>query len=80
MQSSSIAPLALLLAARPLTVSVPCLVACAGTRPLKTRSPGYGLSLVAETTTGALLSADCVARPGELPEDLGMTAVLLILV
>jgi len=34
-------------------------------------SPGFGLSLVAETTKGTLYSADCVARPGELPEELG---------
>eukprot|EP00039_Didymoeca_costata_P002120 m.57649 g.57649 ORF g.57649 m.57649 type:complete len:363 (-) comp11122_c1_seq3:162-1250(-) len=37
-------------------------------------SPGFGLSLVAESTEGALISADCVARPGELPEDLGKRA------
>lgn len=35
-------------------------------------SPGFGLSLVAETTTGALISADCVAAAGELPEALGV--------
>ena len=38
------------------------------------KSPGFGLSLVAETTTGVLFSADCVARAGELPEDLGARA------
>eukprot|EP01102_Stenamoeba_stenopodia_P005068 TRINITY_DN15572_c0_g1_i1.p1 TRINITY_DN15572_c0_g1~~TRINITY_DN15572_c0_g1_i1.p1 ORF type:complete len:388 (-),score=79.54 TRINITY_DN15572_c0_g1_i1:17-1084(-) len=42
-------------------------------------SPGFGLALVAESTTGALLSVEQVAEPGELPEDLGkMTAYLLL--
>ncbi len=41
------------------------------------RSPGFGLSLVAETTTGVILSAECVARPGELPEDLGMSLCMI---
>ena len=32
------------------------------------RSPGFGLSLVAETTEGALLSIETVAEGGMLPE------------
>ena len=42
-------------------------------------SPGFGLSLVAETTTNVLISADCVARPAELPEDLGVRAAKYLL-
>eukprot|EP01133_Synstelium_polycarpum_P018950 gene18950-22677_t len=34
-------------------------------------SPGYGLTLVAETTTGCCISAECMGAPGETPEDLG---------
>lgn len=36
-------------------------------------SPGYGLALVAETTSGALLSAEHAGSVGVLPEDLGVT-------
>eukprot|EP00035_Acanthoeca_spectabilis_P020911 m.435246 g.435246 ORF g.435246 m.435246 type:complete len:361 (+) comp17828_c0_seq1:4638-5720(+) len=43
------------------------------------KSPGFGLSLVAESTTGALLSAECIARPAELPEDLGKRAAKSLL-
>ena len=34
------------------------------------RSPGFALSLVAESTTGALLSAESTAKPGETAEEL----------
>lgn len=34
-------------------------------------SPGYGLTLVAESTTGALLSAELVAKEGQVPEEIG---------
>lgn len=37
-------------------------------------SPGYALTLVAESTTGALASAECVAQPGQSPEDVGLIA------
>lgn len=37
---------------------------------LSTRSPGFGLTLVAESTTGVLLSAEGVGAAGMLPEDL----------
>lgn len=36
-------------------------------------SPGFGLALVAETTSGALLSAEAVGAAGLMPEDLGVT-------
>jgi len=35
-------------------------------------SPGYGLSLVAETTNGCLLSSEMMGRGGLLPEDLAI--------
>ncbi|XP_015262951.1 PREDICTED: RNA 3'-terminal phosphate cyclase-like protein [Gekko japonicus] len=48
------------------------------------KSPGFGLSLVAETTNGAFLSAELVSNPqGEgvavLPEDLGTDCAKLLL-
>jgi RNA 3'-terminal phosphate cyclase-like protein len=43
------------------------------------KSPGFGLSMVAESTTGALSSAECIARPAELPEDLGQRAAKSLL-
>lgn len=47
-------------------------------------SPGYSLSLIAETTTGALLSAERAAEAslgagGELPESVGQEGALLLL-
>lgn len=35
------------------------------------RSPGYGLTLVAESTSGALLSAELIGKEGDTPEDMG---------
>ncbi|CAG8460873.1 10022_t:CDS:2 [Ambispora gerdemannii] len=35
------------------------------------KSPGFALSLVSETTTGVLFSAERAANPGETPEDIG---------
>eukprot|EP00002_Diphylleia_rotans_P005483 TRINITY_DN14633_c0_g1_i1.p1 TRINITY_DN14633_c0_g1~~TRINITY_DN14633_c0_g1_i1.p1 ORF type:complete len:359 (-),score=56.24 TRINITY_DN14633_c0_g1_i1:238-1314(-) len=35
------------------------------------KSPGYGLSLLADTTTGCMLSVDAAGESGETPEDLG---------
>ncbi|KAJ1958149.1 hypothetical protein IWQ62_004947, partial [Dispira parvispora] len=35
------------------------------------KSPGYGVTLVAESTTGVLLSAERIATAGETPENLG---------
>ena len=37
-------------------------------------SPGYGMTLVAETTGGSLLSAEVVGAGGVLPEDVGTSA------
>jgi len=37
-------------------------------------SPGFGVALVAETTTGGLYSADSLAEAGSLPEDIGKLA------
>lgn len=35
------------------------------------KSPGFGLTLVAESTKGALISAECMAGAGDVPEDIG---------
>jgi len=43
------------------------------------RSPGYGLSLVATSTTGALHAAEAVSTPGSAPEDVGTHAAWLLL-
>lgn len=43
------------------------------------RSPGFGLVLVAESTTGALYSTEAIAKGGELPESVGETAVKQLL-
>jgi RNA 3'-terminal phosphate cyclase-like protein len=37
-------------------------------------SPGFGVALVAETTSGALISAELCGGAGVLPEDVGVTA------
>lgn len=37
-------------------------------------SPGFGVALVAETTTGMLLSSEAVGQAGVLPEAVGVTA------
>lgn len=47
-------------------------------------SPGFGLSLVAESTTGALLSVQTASTPAgggqpTVPEDLGKQAAHLLL-
>ncbi|RHY28710.1 hypothetical protein DYB32_005760 [Aphanomyces invadans] len=41
-------------------------------------SPGYALSLVAETTTGVLLGAETAATSGSLPEDVASMASHLL--
>jgi RNA 3'-terminal phosphate cyclase-like protein len=43
------------------------------------KSPGYGITLVAETTDGCLYSAECAARAGEPPEDVGHRATKSLL-
>lgn len=42
-------------------------------------SPGFGLSLVAESTTGALMTAELCAEAGETPEDVGRKAAVMLL-
>lgn len=42
------------------------------------RSPGYGLALVAESTTGALLSAESCGMGGEPPAEAGIRAAKLL--
>ncbi|KAJ2352633.1 hypothetical protein IWW50_004350 [Coemansia erecta] len=42
-------------------------------------SPGFGLSLVAESTTGALLTGELCASAGDAPEDVGRDAARLLL-
>ncbi|CAE7558082.1 RCL1, partial [Symbiodinium sp. KB8] len=41
-------------------------------------SPGYALSLVAESTSGCLASAEAPVRPGETPEELGRRVSALL--
>jgi RNA 3'-terminal phosphate cyclase-like protein len=43
-------------------------------------APGFGLALVAETTTGTLLSAELAGGPSILPEELGCTVADALLV
>ncbi|KAJ2494049.1 hypothetical protein IWW37_000127 [Coemansia sp. RSA 2050] len=42
-------------------------------------SPGFGISLVAESTTGVLMTAELCAEPGEAPEDIGRDAAKILL-
>ncbi|CAM9679372.1 unnamed protein product [Discosporangium mesarthrocarpum] len=42
-------------------------------------SPGFALSLVAQSTTGVLLSVEAAAEKGTLPEDLGVLGSKLLL-
>lgn len=43
------------------------------------RSPGYALSLVAESTTTALHCAEAVSAPGVAPEDVALSAARSLL-
>ena len=43
------------------------------------RSPGYALSLVAETTTSAIHCAEAVSQPGVAPEDIALHATRSLL-
>jgi len=40
---------------------------------------GYGMSLIAETSTSCIYSADTFAFPGEAPEDVGLRAAQMLL-
>ncbi|KAL1669239.1 RNA 3'-terminal phosphate cyclase/enolpyruvate transferase [Schizophyllum commune] len=43
------------------------------------KSPGYALSILAESTTGALHSAEAVSQPGVAPEDIALQATRALL-
>ncbi|KAL0946638.1 hypothetical protein HGRIS_012834 [Hohenbuehelia grisea] len=43
------------------------------------KSPGYALSILAESTTGAIHSAEAVSQPGVAPEDIGLLATRALL-
>lgn len=43
------------------------------------RSPGYALSLLAESTTGAMHCAEAVSQPGVAPEDIALVATRSLL-
>jgi len=47
--------------------------------PLVLRSPGYALSLLAESTTGAIYCSEAVSRAGVVPEDVGLEATQALL-
>lgn len=42
-------------------------------------SPGYAVTLVAESDSGCVLSAEYCAKPQQLPEEVGKQAVHLLL-
>lgn len=44
-----------------------------------TRSPGYALTLVAESTTSTLHSSEAVSQPGVAPEDIALLATRALL-
>ncbi len=41
-------------------------------------SPGYGVSLVAESTEGCIYGVDAVALPAQLPEDVGVRSIVCL--
>ncbi|EGN93302.1 hypothetical protein SERLA73DRAFT_98058 [Serpula lacrymans var. lacrymans S7.3] len=43
------------------------------------KSPGYGLTLTAESTTSALYCSEAISKPGVPPEDIAMTATHALL-
>jgi len=43
------------------------------------KSPGYALSILAETTTGAIYCAEATSKPGVAAEDTGLQATRLLL-
>lgn len=43
------------------------------------KSPGFAMSLVATSTTGALHAAEATSTPGQTPEDVGLKAARLLL-
>jgi RNA 3'-terminal phosphate cyclase-like protein len=47
--------------------------------PCVYRSPGFALSLVAESTSDVLISAEKAAEKGQTPEDVGLIASKMLL-
>jgi RNA 3'-terminal phosphate cyclase-like protein len=47
--------------------------------PLLFRSPGYALSLLAESTTSALHCSEAISQPGVAPEDIALQATRALL-
>jgi RNA 3'-terminal phosphate cyclase len=45
----------------------------------QTRSPGYALSLLAESTTSAIHCSEATSQPGVAPEDIGLLATRALL-
>ena len=43
------------------------------------RSPGYALTLLAESTTGALHCSEAVSKPGAAPEDIALQSTYSLL-
>jgi RNA 3'-terminal phosphate cyclase-like protein len=43
------------------------------------RSPGYALTLLAESTTSAIYCAEAISEPGVAPEDIGLKATRALL-
>ncbi|KAL1944661.1 hypothetical protein VTO73DRAFT_3091 [Trametes versicolor] len=43
------------------------------------KSPGYALTLLAESTTGAMHCAEAISKPGVAPEDIALTAARALL-
>lgn len=46
---------------------------------LTNRSPGYALTLLAESTTGALHCSEAVSKPGATPEDIALQSTYALL-
>lgn len=43
------------------------------------KSPGFGLSLVASSNTGALHCSECISKPGQTPEEVAIEAARMLL-
>jgi RNA 3'-terminal phosphate cyclase-like protein len=50
------------------------IVCCYILLTISSRSPGYGLTLLAESTTTALSCSEALSRPGVPPEDIALEA------
>ena len=48
-------------------------------KTLWVRSPGYALTLLAESTTSAIYCAEAISEPGIVPEDIGLKATRALL-